>query len=695
MNSKFFEKRFNVMTVIILLTFLVLIIRMGFLQLVKGEELNKRSEGNRIQIVPITAPRGEFRDRMGRIMVSNRPGFTVSYLRAEKSQSEEEKVFNQLRDILDIPHYTLKENEPYIVDEHREIRLKQRPVGDLNGDNKIDVNDVVITTSDGKNVIKPVSLNPETGKVVLDINPGTNISVSYTYDTIKNKIIKQGYKKYIPVRLKTDVSLKTVSEIEERGLPGVVIEVEPIRRYLYGEVAAHVFGYLGEINQEELNEKKDEGYRLGDFIGKTGLEKVLEPYLKGKNGGRQVEVTAKGDYIRTLGRKNAIPGDTVYLTIDAELQKTAESALKKMMNKLQNDPYKPFPNANRGAVVVINVKTGEILAMVSEPGFDPNLFASGISSDEWKFLVNDPLQPLFNKAISGLYPPGSIFKMVVAVAALEEKVTTPEEVINTNGGVYWTIAPKKCWYWNKGGHGLVNMVSALAKSCNIYFYEMGRRLGIDNIEKYARQFGLGEKTGIELPRERQGIVASREYKEKYFSRPQDKIWYPAETLDAAIGQGFHSYTPIEIANYIATLANGGTRYKPHLIKKIVSPDGEVVLEKKPEVVGKLSVSPETLEVVKKGMRAVVEPGGTAWYAFKDFPIKVAGKTGTAQWDTRYENHGWFASFAPYEDPEIAVVVLIEQSGSGGSTGGPVAKAIYEKYFGLKDSINEEDVLIQP
>jgi penicillin-binding protein 2 len=690
LNQKVLEKRFNIMVMIVIGFFLLLIIRLSYLQLVKGDEYKRASENNRIQNIPTAAPRGVFYDRAGRAMVDNRPGFTVSYLKADKTEYEEERVFQQLREILGITEYTLVENQEYSTDKNSCIKLKKLPIGDMNDDETIDKDDIIAVDESGQSV-SVIKAEIRTGKIELDVEPGITVYVTYSYDTIRNKIYEQGYKKYIPVRLKTDVNIETVSRIEEQQLPGVLIEVEPVRNYLYGEVGAHIFGYMGEIG-EELGQL--EGYRVGDFIGKTGLEKVMESYLRGTEGSRQVEVTAGGSYIGTLGTKEAVPGSKVYLTIDARVQETAENALKIAMNKLQN-AAKPFPNAKKGSVVVLNVKTGEVLAMVSEPGYDPNLFASGIQPKAWSNLINNPLQPMFNKAISGLYPPGSIFKMVTATAALEEKVTTPQEIVYDRTGIYWTIAPKKNYDWNRGGHGPVNLATALAKSTNIYFYEMGRRAGIDAIEKYARMYGLGEKTGIELPLEKQGIVAGRDYKKNNFKRAEDKRWYAAETLDAAIGQGFHSYTPIEIASYIGTIANNGQRVKPHIIKKVVSPDGEVILEKKPDLLDKIQVSQETLDAIKQGMKAVTAPGGTAYAPFIDFPMTVAGKTGTAQWDTRYDSHGWFVSFAPFDDPEIAVAILIEQAGSGGSTGGPIARAIYETYFNIKPNTTVNDTLVQP
>lgn len=690
MEVKKLKKRMHYFLMITIFIFVILTLGLSNLQIIKGDEYEKLAEENRIRIISHTAPRGIFKDRFGREMVNSRPSFTVSYMSVNTEESEQEEVFRVLRNILDIPFSTEVINQKYEVDEKNRVFLRQLPIVDRNDDGKIDSNDVTLIDEKTGKVIKASSININNGTITVEHPPGAQLLISYNYDTLKNKLRGADYR---PIRLKTDVDFQTVAKIEESRLPGVVIEVEPLRRYVYGSMGSHIFGYVGEISQEELETFKDKGYRPGDLVGKIGLEKVLETYLKGTDGGQQVEVTASGKPIKVLGSKEPIPGHTVNLTIDAKIQQIVENKLREQMLKLQTDKYNPFPNAKKGSVVALNVRTGEVLAMVSIPDFDPNIFARGITQKEWNELSQNPLKPMVNLAISGTFPPGSIFKMVTATAALEEKVTNEREYF-FDPGVYWTIAPKKDW--KPGGHGMVNIVKSIAESCNIFFYEMGRRVGIDNIEKYAKMYGLGSITGIELPGEKAGNVASREYKKNAFTQAQDKIWYPAETLDAAIGQGYNSFTPIQIANYIAAIANEGTWMKPHLIKSIVDPEGAVILEKNPEIGGQLDISRSTYDVLKRGMLGVTSPGGTAYWVFSDFPILVAGKTGTAEWDVTKDPHGWFVAFAPYDDPEIAVAVFIEQAGSGGSTGGPVARAIFEEYFRLNDTINsEKDFLIQP
>ncbi|MGB9839307.1 penicillin-binding protein 2 [Thermovenabulum sp.] len=688
-NLRRIEKRLYIMTWLLLFIFLFLSSGLFVLQVVKGSDYEKMAEENRIRIIPVTAPRGIFKDRNGRILVNNKPSFTVSYTNVKSTEKEQDEVFKELSEILNMPLITHVVNEKYTVNEKNEVVLDKLPIMDTNSDGKIDEKDIKIVDEESGNNIVPIKIELAKGKLYFDSNvkPGSNLLISYSFNTFKNKIRDLGYKKYMPVRLKTNVDFETVAKIEEKRLPGVVIEVEPIRNYIYGSEAAHIFGYVGEISKNELEALKDKGYRAGDLVGKMGLEKVLEPYLKGTNGGKQVEVNAFGKPIKVLGEIPPVAGDTVVLTIDSELQRVAEKALQDQLLKLQTDKIKPFPNAKRGAVVVLNVKTGEVLAMASVPSFDPNMFARGLTAKEWEDLSNNPLKPLVNIAISETYPPGSVFKMITAIAALENNITNEKETIYDRG-VYWTILPKKDW--KPGGHGVVNMIKAIAESCNIYFFEMGRRLGIDLIEKYAKMFGLGQITGIELPGEKAGVVASREYKEKTFKKAEDKIWYPAETLDAAIGQGYHQYTPLQIATYVSAIANEGYWMRPHIIKSIVDADGRTVFESKAEIAGKVNVSKKTFEIVKQGMRGVVSPGGTAYGVFSNFPIPIAAKTGTAQWDLKKAPHGWFVAFAPFDDPEIAVVVFIEQAGSGGSTGGPVARAILEEYFHLNSNANAGD-----
>ena len=469
-----------------------------------------------------------------------------------------------------------------------------------------------------------------------------------------------------PIRIKADVTPDIVTIIEEQknNYPGVIIEVQPIRDYMNKEEAAHTYGYVSEINDMELEKKKDEGYKSGDIIGKFGLEKIYDKELRGENGGQQVEVDVTGKPVQIIGNKPPTPGDDLYLTIDKNLQTAAEKAVDEQLKLI---------HANAAAVVCMNPQTGEILAMVSRPAFDPNLFAHGISSKDWNKLNNNPYHPMDNKAITGEYPPGSTFKIITGTAALTEGVVTPSELI-MDSGHHWII-PKG----NAEGEalGLINFQQAMAHSDNVYFYEMGNRLGIDRLEKYARMFGLGKITGIDLPYESDGLVANRRYKEKNF---QDGDWYLSETFDAAIGQGFNLVTPLQAAMVMGEIAADGKRYKPHLVNRIVGPDGKTVREFKPELLGTLDVPAADIQLVQTGLHEVTKYG-TAASIFKGFPIEIAGKTGTAE-NPHGRDHGWFVAYGPFANPDIVVAVIVEQGGFGSQSAVPIGRKILEAWFGL-------------
>ncbi|MBQ1808758.1 MAG: penicillin-binding protein 2 [Selenomonas sp.] len=469
-----------------------------------------------------------------------------------------------------------------------------------------------------------------------------------------------------PIRIKADVTPDIVTIIEEQkdNYPGVVIEVQPIRDYMNKEEAAHTYGYVSEINDMELEKKKDEGYKSGDIIGKFGLEKVYDKELRGENGGQQVEVDVTGKPVQILGIKQPIPGADLYLTIDKNLQTAAEKAVDEQLKLI---------HANAAAVVCLNPQTGEVLAMVSRPAFDPNLFAHGISSKDWDKLNNNPYHPMDNKTITGEYPPGSTFKIITGTAALTENVVSPSELI-MDSGHHWII-PKG----NAEGEalGLINFQQAMAHSDNVYFYEMGNRLGIDRLEKYARMFGLGKITGIDLPYESDGLVANRRYKEKNF---EDGDWYLSETFDAAIGQGFNLVTPLQAAMVMGEIAANGKRFKPHLVNRIVGPDGSTVKEFKPELLSTLDVPADVISLVQAGLHDVTKVG-TAASIFRGFPIEIAGKTGTAE-NPHGRDHGWFVAYGPFANPDIVVAVVVEQGGFGSQSAVPIGRKVLEAWFGL-------------
>ena len=517
-----------------------------------------------------------------------------------------------------------------------------------------------------------VSLLPISGPIPEDVLEKLAAMLVMPVDEIKAKM-KQHSGSFDPVRIKADIGPEIVTRIEERRseLPGVVIEIQPIRNYINNEDAAHVFGYVSEINDVELEKLKNEGYKSGDIVGKFGLEKVYDRDLRGVDGGDQVEVDVTGRPVNVLGKKETTPGRNLVLTLDYKIQKAAEEAVEAQLNYLQTRSQ--FRNAKAAAAVALNPQTGEVLAMVSRPAFNPNLFARGISEKDWKALNENPFHPMDNKTISGEYPPGSTFKIVTGTAALELGKVTPEEKI-FDSGHHWII-PKG----NAEGEALgwINFRDALSKSDNVYFYEMGNRLGIDNLEKYARMFGFGALTGIKLQGESDGLVANKRYKEKVYNEE----WYLSETFDAAIGQGFQLATPLQVAVVMSEIANGGHRYRPYLVSKVTGSRGEVLQNFGPEEVGKIDISAKNLELIRESLRDVAMDGGTAATAFRDFPVSLAGKTGTAE-NSHGSDHGWFVAYAPYDNPRIVVAVLVEQGGFGAGSAVPIARKIFEAAFNL-------------
>ena len=509
-----------------------------------------------------------------------------------------------------------------------------------------------------------VSLLPLTAPISEEVIQRLSGLIKVPADEIKTKIA--AHSGFDPIRIKADVTPDIVTIIEEQknNYPGVVIEVQPIRDYVGRQEGAHTYGYVSEINDTELEKMKDKGYKSGDIIGKFGLEKIYDQELRGENGGQQVEVDVSGKPVQIIGRKDPVPGDDLVLTIDKSLQDAAEKAVDEQLQAI---------HANAAAAVALDPQTGEILAMVSRPAFDPNLFAHGISSKDWNALNNNPYHPMDNKAITGEYPPGSTFKIITGTAALTEGVVSPDDLI-MDSGHHWLI-PKG----NAGGEalGLLNFRQGMAHSDNVYFYEMGNRLGIDRLEKYARMFGLGKKTGIDLPYEAEGLVANRRYKEKNF---EDGDWYLSETFDAAIGQGFNLVTPLQAAMVMGEIAADGKRYKPHVVKRIVSPDGSTVKEVEPELLSTLDVKPEVIRLVQQGLHDVTTYG-TAASSFQGFPIQIAGKTGTAE-NPHGRDHGWFVAYGPFDQANIVVAVIVEQGGYGSQSAVPIGRKILEAWFGL-------------
>lgn len=584
-NGEEYIGRLKSIAAFVIFVIAILIARVGYLQLYDGEYYAHLADGNRIRIIPSMAPRGTFYDRNGQLLVSNRPGFSVSLLPLTEPIKPE--VVERVAKLLNVPL--------------EEIQQK--------------------------------------------------ISVHSGFD---------------PIRIRPDVTQDIVTIIEEQKeqYPGVVIEVQPLRNYALKQEGAHTFGYVSEISDAELEAKKDQGYKSGDIVGKFGLERIYDKDIRGENGGEQVEVDVAGKPVRILGRKEPKPGYDLILTIDKDLQEAAEKAVDDMLAQL---------SCHAAAAVVLNPQTGEVLALVSRPAFDPNLFAQGISTKDWNAINNNPYHPMDNKAITGEYPPGSTFKIVTGTAALATGKVDPNELI-FDSGTHWLV-PKG----NAGGEALgwLDFHAALSHSDNVYFYEMGNRLGVDTLERYARMFGLGSVTGIDLPYESPGLADWKEYKWEVY----EDEFYLSEVMDAAIGQGFNLVTPLQAAMVMGEIAANGKRFKPHLVKQIITQDKAIIKDFQPELVGELQVEPWVIQLVQEGLHDVTK-NGTAARNFIGFPYEIAGKTGTAE-NSQGTDHGWFVGYGPFENPTISVSVIVEQGGYGASSAVPIGRQIMEAAFALK------------
>lgn len=447
--------------------------------------------------------------------------------------------------------------------------------------------------------------------------------------------------------------------------PALQIEKTAIREYVDSNIFSHILGYEGKIEKKEIEENK--GYLLTDYIGKQGLEKSYEKYLKGIDGADQIEVDSMGNTKREVGIINPKPGSDLILSIDADLQKKIYESLSNVLEKT---------NTKTAAAIAMDPRSGEILAMVNVPSYDNNLFAKKISNEEYLKLIKDPDKPLFNRAISGEYPPGSTVKPAISAAALMEGIISPSTIIEGLGGAL-RIGSFSFRDWKT--HGPSDVRTAIAESNDIFFYTVGGGygnipgLGMDGMKKYYNLFGFGEKTGIDIGGEASGLIPDEKWKLNVIGEK----WYTGNSYHAAIGQGYVTATPIQVVNYISAIANEGTLYKPHLVKQIRKNNGEII-NNSPEIIRNNFISPDILKVVQEGMRKTITDGTAQ--PLKDLPVEVAGKTGTAQFGNEDKTHGWFVSYAPYNDPKIAMVVLAEGGGEGHSSGVPVTKEVYQWYF---------------
>ncbi|MFH0933479.1 MAG: penicillin-binding protein 2 [Nitrospirota bacterium] len=566
---------------IVIAVFLLFIMRLWQLQVLQGSKYRELSEGNRLRITTIPAPRGILLDRNGISLVKNSSYYCASIVYGEFDRGKTDL----LSKVLNMP-----------------------------------------------------------------------------VEEILKKINKEGLSPFTPIRLKQGLTFNEVAYIESRrsDFPGLIIEVEASREYIYGSIGSHLIGYLGKPNPSQSKDPAFRDVPPDAFIGQWGAEMLFDKSLRGTPGERVIEVDSLGREIRLLNEKPPIKGEDIRLSLDINLQKEAEEAF----------------GERAGALVAIKPDTGEILGLVSRPSFDPDLFAKGISYEEWIVLTQDSKKPMLNRALQSQYPPGSTFKIITAIAAIEEGLITPETKVECRGGINYGRWHFGCW--REGGHGVMSLHRALVESCDVYFYEVGKRLGIDRIYDYASSFGLGKETGFQLVHERMGIIPNTKWKEE----KKKQKWYLGETFNTAIGQGYVAVTPIQMAVMISAVANGGNLYRPTLVKDAI-----------PVLSGKVKARPETLDIVKRALSGVVnEPGGTGWAAKSEL-ASICGKTGTAQvvamrkgsryQPERFRDHAWFVAFAPVEKPEIALSVFVEHGGHGGGAAAPIAKRAIEGY--LKNS----------
>ena len=486
---------------------------------------------------------------------------------------------------------------------------------------------------------------------------------------------------YRPVVLMADIDRDLLAAVEARryDLPGVTVDVKAMRRYVYGDSAAHLLGYMGEINAAELAGGRYPGCRGGDYIGKFGIEKNCEPLLRGQPGGRQVEVDARGQVVRVLNTVDAVPGHNVVLTIDHRLQAVAEQSL----------------GDKAGAVVAVDPQSGEVLVMASRPSFDPNAFVGGISRRDWQALVENPRRPMENKAIQATYPPASTYKIVTAMAGLQEGEIDGRSQFFCPGQLRYGNRAYRCW--KRGGHGHLNVVEAISQSCDVFFYQVGIKLGVDRLARYARSCGLGSPTDVGLDHEDAGLIPTAAWKKGRFGVP----WQGGETLSVAIGQGYNLVTPIQMAMMIAAVGNGGTLYQPRLVHAVESAEGRVIEQPAPVVKGRIAVGARNLNLIQEGLWRVVQGDRGTARGIRLEGIDISGKTGTAQVFSRkgetdgkegvadhLKDHAWFVAYAPSEAPGIAVAVIVEHGEHGSSAAAPVARAVIEAWLDPEAAVSE-------
>ena len=687
--------RFNVLTVLVYIIGIVLIAQLFNLQIVHGAEYREESNTRLTRESTIEAARGSILDKTGTPLVSTTASFSLEMYKTKVDDNTLNQDILNMIGVLEKYQISYSDSFPISINPFT-FTIEGEELSNWKEEHNLDEN---ITAEQAFYEFKDEYEIQNT-----DINEIRKI-IAIRYELEQN-----GYSSTRAVTIAEDIPREAVAEFSESSekFAGTNIVVKPVREYLSGTLASHILGYAAQIDAEEYATRKDT-YSSNDIIGKTGIEYVFEEYLKGKNGVRQIDMDVNGTTTAEYVAEEAVAGSDVVLTIDANLQQVAETALANNINKIATGGFSETYDAKAGACVVMDVNTGEVLAMASYPNYNPADFVGGISTEAWNNYINNEAKPLVNKAIQNSYSPGSTFKMITAIAGLESGVINVDTRINDTGRYtkYPDYQPV-CWYLTDygTGHGWLNVSGAIEKSCNYFFYQVSDNMGIDTLVKYAQYFGLGTKTGIELQSETAGQLASRETKAKLRQGTNDTNWNPGDTLQAAIGQGDNEFSPLQMARYISMLANGGKKIDVSIVKTIRNADGSEVSKEEinnfvnqklgleEDTTEDLQINQENLDAVLEGMRSVTsDTGGTAYVRFKDFNVTVGGKTGSAE-APNDQVHAWFVGFAPFENPEIAIVVMVENGGHGNYTA-EVVRDIMAEYFGMNTQDVEEDMTAMP
>ena len=685
--------RFNILTVLIYIIGIILIAKLFSLQIVHGAEYLEQSNTRLTRESVLEAARGSILDKTGAELVTSKMEFSLEMYKTKADTDTLNIDILNMTQVLDKYGVSYVDSFPININPF-EFKISDENLANWKKSNNLEQD---ITAQEAFYKFKDK----------YKIRNTNDIEQIRKIIAIRYELAKKGYSSIRSVTIAKNIPREAVAEFSESSekFTGVNIVVQPVREYTSGNLASHILGYASQINQQEYEARKNT-YSQNDIIGKTGIESVFEEYLKGKNGTKQIDMNVDGTTTAEYISEEAVAGSDIVLTIDANLQKVTENALKANIEKIASGGFGQAYDAKAGACVVMNVNNGEILAMASYPDYNPEDFVGGISQEAWNNYTNNTAKPLVNKAIQNSYSPGSTFKMVTAIAGLETGVIDLNTKINDTG-VYtkYRDYQPKCWYYTDyhRGHGYLNVSGAIEKSCNYFFYETSDRMGIDNLVRFAKYFGLGSKTGVELEGEIPGVVSSKESKQKLHN---NEPWSAGDTLQSAIGQYDNEFTPVQMARYISMLANGGNKIDTTIIKTIRNADGS---ETSREEINKfiqnklkleadnsenIEINQDYLKAVLEGMQSVTsDTGGTAYVRFKDFNISVGGKTGSAEAPGN-KVHAWFVGFAPFENPEIAIVVMVENGGHGNYTA-EVVRDIMAEYFGMNTQSVEEDMSAKP